>query len=215
MLDSAQNEARVMLTAIPPVVETKPVPKPVVTPPVVETKSVSKPVVASPVVEIKPAPKSVATPPIVETKPAPKPVVAPPAKPIADAPVVSTSAVAAKPFGVIEKGKPIRLDNIYFDQSSPVLRPESSAELDQLYNLLKEQPALRIEIRGYTDNQGDFDLNVQLSRDRCQAVVAYLVGKGIAKNRLKAAGRGPLDAVAPNTNEENRRKNRRVEFEVL
>jgi outer membrane protein OmpA-like peptidoglycan-associated protein len=187
-LDSARNEARVTLTAKPPAVEAKP-----------------------PVVETKPAPVTVAAAP-----PAPKPVVN---RPVANQPVASSVVPASipttQPFGAIEKGKRVQLTNIYFDQSSPVLRPESSVELDQLYNLLAAQPSLRIEIRGYTDNQGDFDLNVQLSRERCQAVVNYLVGKGIAKSRLKAVGRGPLDAVAPNTNEENRRKNRRVEFEVL
>lgn len=129
--------------------------------------------------------------------------------------VTPTAAVTTQPFGLIEKGKSIRLNKIYFDQSSPVLRPESYAELDQLYDVLTHDPSLRIEIRGHTDNQGEFDLNTQLSRDRCQAVIAYLIKKGIRKARLNAVGRGPLDPVAPNNNEENRRKNRRVEFVVL
>ncbi|QIP12555.1 OmpA family protein [Spirosoma aureum] len=128
---------------------------------------------------------------------------------------LSVSSVTTKTFGVIEKGKSIRLNRIYFDQSSPVLRPESYTELNQLFDVLSQYPSLRIEIRGHTDNQGDFDLNTQLSRDRCQAVVNYLVGKGIRKNRLKAVGRGSLDPVAPNNNKENRKKNRRVEFMVL
>jgi OOP family OmpA-OmpF porin len=128
---------------------------------------------------------------------------------------LSVSSVTTKTFGVIEKGKSIRLNKIYFDQSSPVLRPESYTELNQLFDVLSQSPSLRIEIRGHTDNQGDFDLNTQLSRDRCQAVVDYLAGKGIRKNRLRAVGRGSLDPVAPNNNEENRKKNRRVEFIVL
>lgn len=123
--------------------------------------------------------------------------------------------VTTKAFGVIEKGRSVQLNKIYFDQSSPVLRPESYTELDQLYDVLTQYPSLPIEIRGYTDNQGDFDLNTQLSRNRCQAVIDYLVGKGIRKTRLKAIGRGPLDPVAPNNNEENRKKNRRVEFVLL
>ncbi|MBD2752218.1 OmpA family protein [Spirosoma validum] len=129
--------------------------------------------------------------------------------------VASASAVTTKSFGVIERGKSIRLNKIYFDQSSPVLRTESYAELDQLYAVLMQYSSLRIEIRGYTDNQGDFDLNTQLARDRCQAVVDYLSKKGIGRNRLSAVGRGPLDPVAPNNNEENRKKNRRVEFVLL
>ncbi|WP_077924057.1 OmpA family protein [Spirosoma sp. 209] len=127
----------------------------------------------------------------------------------------SVSAVATKAFGVVEKGKRIRLNKLYFDQSSPVLRPESYAELDQLYEVLSQYPSMRIEIQGHTDNQGDFDANVQLSRDRCQSVVDYLVGKGIRKQRLRAVGRGPTEPVAPNNNEENRKKNRRVEFVLL
>ncbi|MFD2932978.1 OmpA family protein [Spirosoma flavum] len=127
----------------------------------------------------------------------------------------SVSTVTAKPFKQIEKGKPIQLSNIYFDQSSPVLRPQSYPELDQLYEVLVENPSVQIEIRGHTDNQGDFDLNTKLSRDRCQSIIDYLAGKGIVKSRLKAVGRGPIDPVAPNNNEENRKKNRRVEFVVL
>ena len=125
------------------------------------------------------------------------------------------ASVSTKAFGVVEKGKSIQLNKLYFDQSSPVLRPESYTELDQLHGVLAEHPSMRIEIRGHTDNQGDFDANVQLSRDRCQSVVDYLAGKGIRKNRLKAVGRGPTEPVAPNNNEENRRKNRRVEFMLL
>ena len=128
---------------------------------------------------------------------------------------LARGAVSTKTFGVIEKGRSIRLNKIYFDQSSPVLRPESFTELDQLYDVLMQYPSLRIEIHGHTDNQGDFDLNTQLSRNRCQSVINYLAGKGVRKTRLKAVGRGPLDPVAPNNNEENRRKNRRVEFILL
>lgn len=127
----------------------------------------------------------------------------------------SLPVAKSQPFGVIEKGKTIQLNAIYFDQSSPVLRPESHTELDQLWVVLNQNSQLQIEIRGHTDNQGDLDLNTQLSRDRCQSVINYLIGKGISKTRLKAVGRGPLDPIAPNNTEENRRKNRRVEFVVL
>ncbi len=180
-LDSAQNEARVILTVKRVTVETKPA----------TDKAMAK-----------------ATP-----------VVSSPGKTAVSAPIVAhaaaTPAVAAKPMVPLEKGRPIALPNVYFDQSSPVLRPESYTELNQLADVLKTNPGLMIEIRGHTDNQGDFDLNVKLSRDRCQAILDYLVNKGIAKHRLKAVGRGPIDSIAPNNNEENRKKNRRVEFMVL
>ncbi len=179
-LDSAQNEARVILTVKRVTPERKPDPQ--------KATTKSNPPVSSP------------------------------AKTAVSAPVATNASVpvvTVKPLSKLEKGKPITLPNIYFDQSSPVLRPESYPELNQLHDALNENPALQIEIRGHTDNQGDFDLNVKLSRDRCQAIVDYLVKKGIANNRLKAVGRGPIDAIAPNNNEENRKKNRRVEFVVL
>jgi outer membrane protein OmpA-like peptidoglycan-associated protein len=118
-------------------------------------------------------------------------------------------------FSELVKGKVITLNNIYFDQSSPVLRPESAPQLDELVSILQKNPEARIEIRGHTDNAGDFDLNVKLSRERCQAVVEYLIKKGISANRLESRGRGPIDPIAPNTSEENRKKNRRVEFVAL
>ncbi|RYF64393.1 MAG: OmpA family protein [Cytophagaceae bacterium] len=181
-LDSAQNEARFILTASP-----KPEPvKPQALPEVSVVGNVSPP-----------------GPPIDKPIPA--------ARPLSSEPI----AAVKPPFGLIEKGKPIQLNDIYFDQSSPALRPQSFPELDQLSAILLANPALQIEIRGHTDNQGDFDLNVKLSRDRCQAIVDYLIGKGISKTRLKAVGRGPIDPIAPNNNEENRRKNRRVEFVVI
>ncbi len=180
-LDSAQNEARVILTTKRAPVETKPDAR--------EATARKIPVVSSPM-------KTSATAPVAIR-------------------AVATPVAVLKPVVPFEKGKPIALPNIYFDQSSPILRPESYPELNQLADVLKASPSLQIEIRGHTDNQGDFDLNVKLSRDRCQAIVDYLVNNGISKIRLKAVGRGPIDAVAPNNSEENRKKNRRVEFVVL
>lgn len=138
-------------------------------------------------------------------------------------PVVSTPEKKTAPeqkkespsFGKLEKGKVFALNNIYFDQSSSILKPESSVELDALAEVLKQNPSTRVEIRGHTDNVGDFDLNVKLSRERCQSVVDYLIKKGISADRLQIVGRGPVDAIAPNTTEENRKKNRRVELVVL
>lgn len=123
--------------------------------------------------------------------------------------------VKSSTFGDIEKGKSIALKNIYFDQSSPVLRTESYPELDQLIKLLKDYPTIKILIKGHTDNAGDYKLNVQLSQDRCQSVIEYLVKNSIDRSRLQAIGKGPDEPISPNTTEESRRKNRRVEFVVL
>ena len=106
------------------------------------------------------------------------------------------------------------MENIYFDQSSPVLREESYIQLDELVSVLKDNPSVSIEIRGHTDNAGDFYLNVKLSKERCESVINYLKKQGIKGNRLTAVGRGPVEPIAPNDSEENRKKNRRVEFIV-
>ena len=84
--------------------------------------------------------------------------------------------------------------------------------LDKVAVILKANPTLKAEARGYTDNQGDPAKNDALSQDRAQAVVNYLVKAGIASNRLSANGLGAANPIAPNTTEEGRAKNRRVEF---
>jgi outer membrane protein OmpA-like peptidoglycan-associated protein len=128
---------------------------------------------------------------------------------------VVSPKIESKTFGTIEKGKSVTLNNIYFDQSSPVLRKESFKELDELAKILSENTSLRILLRGHTDNVGDPDLNTKLSNDRCYEVVKYLIQKGIKADRLQSEGRGQSNPIAPNDTEANRKKNRRVEFVVL
>lgn len=108
-----------------------------------------------------------------------------------------------------------RLDNVYFDQSSYVLRPESYPQLDKLVKTLQTTPALIIEIAGHTDNVGDRRLNQALSENRAKIIMNYLTNHGIAAKRLKYNGYGSNRPAALNDSEENKRKNRRVEFVVL
>ena len=107
------------------------------------------------------------------------------------------------------------LDNVYFDQSSYVLRPESYPQLDKLAKTLVTTPKLVIEIAGHTDNVGDRRLNLALSENRSRIIRNYLATNGIAENRLRPKGYGGGRPAAPNDSEENKRKNRRVEFVVL
>ena len=109
----------------------------------------------------------------------------------------------------------IRLDNVYFDQSSYVLRPESYPQLDKLAKTLATTPGLVIEIAGHTDNVGDRQLNQALSENRAKIIRNYLIRSGIVESRLKPNGYGHKRPAAPNDSEENKRKNRRVEFVVL
>ena len=107
------------------------------------------------------------------------------------------------------------LDNVYFDQSSYVLRPESFPQLDKLVKTLATTPKLTIEIAGHTDNVGDRRLNQALSENRAKIITNYLIHNGIAESRLRHAGYADRRPAAPNDSEENKRKNRRVEFVVL
>ncbi len=109
----------------------------------------------------------------------------------------------------------IQLDKVYFDQSSYVLRAESFPQLDKLAKTLATSPKLKIEIAGHTDNVGDRRLNQALSENRAKVIANYLISKQIAENRLRHAGYGDSRPAAPNDSEENKRKNRRVEFVVF
>lgn len=117
-------------------------------------------------------------------------------------------------FENLEMDKAVVLSRVLFDQSHPNLRSESFAELDKLANTLRQKPDMRIIVVGHTDNVGDFYQNVQLSKDRAKAVTDYLVKQGIAASRVAYKGYGSMYPVAPNTTEENKSKNRRVEFVV-
>lgn len=119
------------------------------------------------------------------------------------------------PLQPIEPNAVIVLKNIFFDSKMFELKPESTTELDKVVQLLKDNPTLKIEISGHTDNVGKSDDNLKLSDNRAQSVVKYLVTKGIKPERLLSKGYGALKPVAPNTSEEGRAKNRRTELKVI
>jgi outer membrane protein OmpA-like peptidoglycan-associated protein/tetratricopeptide (TPR) repeat protein len=112
-------------------------------------------------------------------------------------------------------GTRIVLRNIFFDFDKSTLRPESTAELERLIQLMNDVPGLKIEISGHTDNKGTADYNKTLSQSRAKAVVDYLVSKGIKADRLKFAGYGFDRPIADNATDEGRQLNRRTEFEIL
>lgn len=119
------------------------------------------------------------------------------------------------PLQPIEPNAIIVLKNIFFDTKMFELKPESTTELDKVVQLLKDNPTLKIEISGHTDNVGKADDNIKLSDNRAQSVVKYLVTKGIKPERLLFKGYGASKPVAPNTSEEGRAKNRRTELKVI
>jgi outer membrane protein OmpA-like peptidoglycan-associated protein len=115
----------------------------------------------------------------------------------------------------IEVNASIVLNNIFFDTKKFDLQPKSQAELDKLVQLLTDNPAVKIEISGYTDNVGKPADNMVLSNNRAKAVTAYLASKSISPTRLIAKGYGETKPVADNKTDAGRARNRRTELRVV
>lgn len=108
----------------------------------------------------------------------------------------------------IAVGTKVTLKNIYFAQSKYELQAESYPELDKLVEVMKQNPAMQIKLEGHTDIIGDFDANLELSRNRVFAVKRYLMSKGIAETRVEAVGYGhsrPINSTRGTPHPENRR----------
>ncbi|MBC8111496.1 MAG: OmpA family protein [Verrucomicrobia bacterium] len=115
----------------------------------------------------------------------------------------------------IEVGFSSVLKNIYFDFDRASFKMDSYNELTKLERMLKENTAYRIEISGHTDNIGSHEYNMELSQRRANAVVSWLVQKGIDRSRLAAKGYGETKPLATNDDENDGREiNRRTEFIV-
>ncbi|MFL5745881.1 MAG: OmpA family protein [Niastella sp.] len=119
------------------------------------------------------------------------------------------------PLQPIEANASVVLKNIFFESGKFDLKPESTIELDNIFQLMKENPTLKIQISGHTDNVGKAADNMALSNNRAQAVVKYLVSKGIEQARLTFKGYGATQPVANNTSETGRAQNRRTELQVI
>ena len=114
----------------------------------------------------------------------------------------------------IQTGKNIVLNNIFFDFDKATLRPDSKPELERVANVMQDNPSMKIEISGHTDNKGSATYNLKLSESRAKSVVDYLISKGITSDRLSYKGYGFLKPIASNDTEEGRQQNRRTEFKV-
>ncbi len=115
----------------------------------------------------------------------------------------------------VKVGKKVVLNNILFESGKAILTQGSYAEIERLFDILKENANMKIEISGHTDKTGSEPLNFKLSEDRAKTVVEYLVGKGIVRSRLEYKGFGSLQPIDVNTTPAGRAKNRRVEFKIL
>jgi outer membrane protein OmpA-like peptidoglycan-associated protein len=119
------------------------------------------------------------------------------------------------PLQPLEVNAAIVLNNVFFDVNKFDLEPQSQVELDKIVQLLKDNPTLKIEISGHTDNAGKPGDNLTLSNNRAKAVINYLGSKGIAAMRLTAKGYGETKPAADNKTEEGKAKNRRTEMRVV
>jgi len=115
----------------------------------------------------------------------------------------------------IAKGTTFVLNNIFFDTGKWELREKSKTELNELIRFMQDNPQVRGEISGHTDNVGEKKANQELSLKRAKSVYDYLVQNGIEPQRLTYKGYGDTQPAAPNDTEENRQRNRRIEFKIL
>ncbi len=119
------------------------------------------------------------------------------------------------PLHPLEANATVILKNIFFDLNQYALKPASAAELDNLVRLLTENPSVKIRIEGHTDSTGVAADNLTLSVKRAEAVVEYLVIKGITASRLSYKGFGATQPIADNATENGRARNRRTEMKVV
>lgn len=104
---------------------------------------------------------------------------------------------------------------IAFEQRSVEITAASQATVDQVVQLLIENPDVRVEVGGHTDSSGDPETNEILAQDRADSVMAVLVAAGIEERRLTAVGYGDSRPIASNELPDGRARNRRIEFLIL
>jgi outer membrane protein OmpA-like peptidoglycan-associated protein len=92
--------------------------------------------------------------------------------------------------------------------------PASYAMLDEIADVLRGRPELRVRVEGHTDGRGTIDHNLRLSQTRAESVRAYLGGKGVDQSHLDARGYGPTRPIADDKVPAGQEKNRRVEFVI-
>ena len=123
-------------------------------------------------------------------------------------PIIKSDAEVKK----IEVGKICDLHDIYFETNSYSLTAESKRIIDVFADFLRNNPTVKVELQGHTDNIGNDEDNRILSDNRAKSVYNHLISKGIPANRLRYKGYGESKPIATNATEEGRAKNRRTVF---
>ena len=151
---------------------------------------------------------------------APPPPPPPPAPEVA-VPKAAPPVVAEDRCLDTPKGAPVDrrgcwvLKNLNFRFNSAVIESKDEGTLNDTINVLKQNPKMRVEIQGHTDNIGKAPYNKKLSQKRAEAVVKYLAKKGVQVKRMLARGYGLEKPIASNATEAGRAENRRVELKVI
>lgn len=115
----------------------------------------------------------------------------------------------------IEVGQSVKINNIFFETGKANLKSASFSELNRVIKFLSENPTIKIEIEGHTDNVGNTVKNLALSKARAKAVAAYITDNGIDVTRVSSVGYGSTKPVADNKTPAGKASNRRVEFKIL
>lgn len=131
----------------------------------------------------------------------------------------TTGPVENKGCPVIEKKDQKVIDmafkNLEFETSKDIIEESSKPSLNSLAEKLKQKPEWNLLLSGHTDNDGDDDANMILSKNRSETVKSYLISRGISESRIRVNYFGETEPVANNNTSEGRQKNRRVEFVIL
>lgn len=118
------------------------------------------------------------------------------------------------PLAILKKDAVVQLQDITFETGKADLKPDSNEELDRLVSLLEGNKTIKVEISAHTDDVGNDDSNLKLSEKRAKTVVDYLTSKGIKADRMTAKGYGETQPLVANDTDENKAKNRRVQFKI-
>lgn len=127
----------------------------------------------------------------------------------------STACEPGERAELLETGRTINLRNVFFETGEAQLREESKVQLNALLRILLRNDAMKIEIRGYTDNVGDDTYNLNLSERRASAVKEWLEERGVKRDQLGAKGFGEADPIETNDTRAGRARNRRVTFYII
>jgi OmpA-OmpF porin, OOP family len=115
----------------------------------------------------------------------------------------------------VKKDRIVIKQQVHFKTAKWAILPDSFALLDQVVQVLRDYPKMRVSVEGHTDSVGGELANMKLSQARAASVRTWIIGKGIAADRLEAVGYGTTKPIASNKTEKGRSQNRRTEFRII